>query len=101
MTVYVDDFHVQATVGRLSARWCHMTADSTAELVTMADAIGLRRAWIQYPGTWKEHFDVTESRRTAAVKLGAQQISMRDSVLAMRARWAARAKPEDQDATSY
>ena len=56
MTVYVDDAYIPAKVknrGRsVSARWCHMTADSTEELHAMADRIGLRRSWVQNPGTW-------------------------------------------------
>lgn len=32
MTVYVDDFRVPARVGRINARWSHLTADTQAEL---------------------------------------------------------------------
>jgi hypothetical protein len=42
----------------------------------MADKIGLRRAWIQYPGTWKEHYDVTMTKRAAAVRAGAIEIDL-------------------------
>jgi len=80
MTVYVDDMFLEATVPngsrRVHARWCHMLADTREELDAMADAIGLRRSWIQYPGTWREHYDVTESRRSAAVALGAVEITV-------------------------
>lgn len=70
MTVYVDDAFIQATVpnGARShtSQWCHLTADSTEELVAFARKLGLRPAWIQYPGTWKEHFDVTQGKRAQA-----------------------------------
>ena len=94
MSVYVDDMFAQATVpngaGSVKGKWCHMTADTREELDAMADKIGLRRSWIQYPGTWKEHYDVTESRRAAAVREGAVEVSMRDGVIASRERWEAK-----------
>lgn len=33
MTVYVDDMRRPATVGRISARWSHLTADTREELL--------------------------------------------------------------------
>ena len=83
MSVYVDDFFVQADVPNgarvVRGRWCHMTADSREELDAMADVIGLRRSWIQHPGTWKEHYDVTMSRRAAAVRAGAIEITLHEA----------------------
>jgi hypothetical protein len=55
-------------------KMCHMKADSTEELVAMADAIGAPRKWIQYPGTIKEHYDVCKSKRALAVRLGAIEV---------------------------
>jgi hypothetical protein len=74
MPVYVDD--MQAPFGRMVM--CHMAADSTAELLAMADTIGVARKWIQYPGTDKEHFDICLSKRAKAVKAGAIEVSARD-----------------------
>lgn len=75
MTVYVDDMFMAAKVANgnhsVSARWCHMFADSREELDAMADRIGMKRSWIQNPGTHKEHYDVTETRRAAAIAAGA------------------------------
>jgi len=51
-----------------------MAADTREELDEMADRIGLRRSWIQHPGTWKEHYDVTEPRRKSAVREGAIEV---------------------------
>lgn len=52
----------------------HMTADTTEELLVMADRIGVQRKWIQYPNTWKEHFDICKSKRDLAVKNGAIEV---------------------------
>ena len=57
-----------------------MTADTRAELDAMADRIGLRRSWIQHPGTWKEHYDLTRSKRCAAVAAGAIEVDGLDHI---------------------
>lgn len=44
----------------------------TRELTEFAFRLGMKPEWIQYPGTWKEHFDVMNSRYAKAVALGAQ-----------------------------
>lgn len=84
MTVYVDDAFIEARVGRINTAWCHMTADSHEELEAMARLIGLKPEWIQFPGTWKEHYDLTLSRRATAVAAGAVEMSFRERVIAMR-----------------
>ena len=76
MPVYIDN--MEALFGRM--KMCHMGADSTEELLSMADRIGVQRKWIQYPGTWKEHFDICLSKRAKAVALGAQEITMYEFV---------------------
>ncbi|QDG87132.1 DUF4031 domain-containing protein [Pseudarthrobacter sp. NIBRBAC000502770] len=90
MTVYVDDAYIPAAVrsGPLThdTCWCHLTADSTEELVAFATSIGLQAKYIQYPGTWKEHFDVTEPKRRQAVAKGAVEVSARDRVMQMAER---------------
>jgi len=75
MAVYVDD--MRAPFGRMLM--CHMTADTTDELLAMADRIGVARRWLQYPGTWKEHFDIALSKRALAVKFGAVEETQRDA----------------------
>lgn len=67
MTVYVDDSQIK--FGRM--RMCHMIADSTGELLVMAERLGLRPEWIQKAGTAYEHFDVCMSKRSVAIGLGA------------------------------
>lgn len=74
MTVYIDDMQRPARVGRISARWSHLLADSSDELMTFARRLGLRPAWLQHPGTPREHFDVTETKRQQALALGAVPI---------------------------
>lgn len=74
MTVYVDDMRMKARVGRLDARWSHLMADTDTELHAFAARIGLRRSWAQYPGTWKSHYDVTDSKRAQAIAAGAVAI---------------------------
>lgn len=73
MAVYVDD--MEAPFGRMLM--CHMAADSTEELLAMADKIGVARKWIQYPGTTKEHFDIAKGKRALAISHGAIPVTMR------------------------
>ena len=73
MAVYVDDMN--AKFGRMIM--CHMIADSTEELLAMADKIGVARRWIQKPGEPGEHFDVCKAARWKAVAAGAVEITQR------------------------
>jgi hypothetical protein len=75
VTVYVDN--MRAKFGRMVM--CHMLADSREELDAMADKIGVARRWIQYPGTYKEHYDIALSARAKAVAEGAVEIDVRDT----------------------
>ena len=59
-------------------KMCHMIADTTEELLVMADRIGVARKWIQKAGTHHEHFDVCLTKRGRAVELGAVEITMKD-----------------------
>jgi NRPS condensation-like uncharacterized protein len=82
VTVYVDD--MQAPFGRM--KMCHMLADSTDELVAMADRIGVQRKWLQKPGTAHEHFDIAMSKRALAVAAGAVEIDRRRLAEIIRAK---------------
>ena len=90
MSVYVDNAYIVAKVrsGSLTheSRWCHMTADTTEELVAFAVSLGLQAKYIQYRGTWKEHFDVTEPKRRLAVAKGAIEVDYRKRVMEMAAK---------------
>lgn len=74
MSVYVDDMRRPARVGRIDGVWSHLMADSTDELVEFGALLGMKSARLQHPGTWKEHFDVTEPKRQRALRLGAVPI---------------------------
>ena len=80
MSVYVDDMY--AGYGRM--KMCHMFADTTEELLTMADVIGVQRKWLQDPGEVREHFDVAMSKRTLAIQHGAIPVTMKDLGLILR-----------------
>jgi hypothetical protein len=73
MTVYVDN--ARHPYGRMLL--CHMVADTTAELLYMADRIGVARRHIQHVNTEREHFDICQSKRALAVKAGAREITQR------------------------
>lgn len=85
MTVYVDD--MRAPFGRM--KMCHMIADSTEELLAMADRIGVQRRWLQYAGTHHEHFDIAMSKRRLAVAAGAVEVSRLQLGRMLRDRWEA------------
>lgn len=87
MTVYVDDFRISARVGNINGRWSHLTADTRDELHAFAARLGLRRTWFQdletkhpspRPGSFAAeswHYDVTDSKRRQAIRLGAVPVS--------------------------
>lgn len=82
MSVYVDPMMACVPNGRW--RWnrsCHMFADTLEELHAFALRIGLKREWFQ-PAKDRHipHYDLHESRRAAAVKLGAIEVDRRRAV---------------------
>lgn len=86
MTVYVDNMHL-SPMGRFGRmKMCHMIADSTDELLAMADRIGVARRWLQKAGSPYEHFDIAMSKRVLAVRFGAVEITMRELAGKTRAR---------------
>lgn len=95
MAVYVDD--MEAPFGRMLM--CHMIADTTEELLSMADRIGVPRKWIQYPGTHKEHFDIAKSKKQLAIKYGAIPITWRQcgSMDARRSQTGSLGHPSDAE----
>lgn len=88
MTVYVDD--MRASFGRMVM--CHMLADSTDELLAMADRIGVQRKWLQKSGTTHEHFDIALSKRALAVKAGAIEIDRQQLVAILKGKRSALAQ---------
>jgi hypothetical protein len=75
MPVYVDPLFDTSWADR--AKWpynqaCHMMADTDEELHAMARKLGLKRSWHQM--TSISHYDLTKTKRTQAVKLGAIEV---------------------------
>lgn len=68
MAIYVDD--VRHRYGRMIM--CHMWADTSEELLAMADRIGVARKWLQQPpkASWV-HFDIALVKKELAIKAGA------------------------------
>jgi hypothetical protein len=72
MSIYVDPLFQWPTQSRL---WCHMATDgSIEELHTFARSIGMKQAWFQSHKA-HPHYDLTASKRIAAVAHGAIEVS--------------------------
>ena len=71
MSVYVDKLR---DYGWKLGPSCHMTADSLDELHSMAQSIGLKKAWFQDKKGHK-HYDLVESKRKLAVAKGAIEVN--------------------------
>jgi len=54
---------------------CHLYADSKKELIAFAKELGLKKRWIQRSRKGVLHYDLTESKRDQAIRLGAHVIS--------------------------
>jgi len=80
--VYVDD--MREMYGRMFM--CHMIADTSEELLRMADKIGLRRKWVQFPGSYREHFDICLTKKQLALEAGAIQLTRYQLVAKIRAK---------------
>jgi len=91
MTVYVDSLESWgwALRGRL-VKSCHMFTDELdlTELHAVATAIGMKRSWFQDKST-APHYDLTASRRAAAVALGVVEVDRRTASNIWRQRRAA------------
>lgn len=78
MSVYVDDVLKAGIIesdGRsVRARWSHLIADTSPELRSFAEDLGLSQSWIQLPGTSGEYFKVTAGMRALALQFGALPI---------------------------
>lgn len=94
MSVYVDALaqtkarNTQAfRVGQKNGHlWCHLIADTDAELRGFALLLGLRPSWLQNAGTPTAHYDLTPGRRRAAVAAGAIEVDRRGLVAVIRRR---------------
>ena len=76
VSVYVDRFPPVRKYGVTFV--AHMIADTHDELESMARALRLSRSWIQKPGTYAEHYDLNEYKRSMAVRFGAIEVTKRE-----------------------
>jgi hypothetical protein len=78
MTVYVDK---PMPIGGRFNNYCHLFADSDAELHAFADRLNLPRTWLQISrgmsGDFR-HYDLSPSKRWDALKAGAQYLPLVD-----------------------
>ena len=99
MAVFVDDMELRADVPNgnrvVRGTWSHMIADSHDELMAMAGRIGLRPEWIQFPDTPDEHFDLTLSKKRAAIAAGAVPITWLELGRKVLARKRAARRPDN------
>jgi len=83
--VYVDELRTYGLprtgqARRYGTSWCHMATDGELdELHAFAERIGLQRRWFQ-PHLSVPHYDLSPSRRSAAVAGGAIEVSSVDLV---------------------
>jgi hypothetical protein len=82
VSVYVD----ASKYGYGRMVMCHMLADTTEELLAMANRIGVARRWLQNAGTPTEHFDICKAKRAAAVAAGAKEVGRTEFVAVIRAK---------------
>ncbi len=88
MACYVDALREYPEAGLRFTEFCHLLADTRAELHAMADELGIPRRFFQdHP--WRWHHDLPAHLRAQAVALGAREVSMHEVGALLRARKAA------------
>lgn len=95
MTVFVDGLESWGWVLRgRKVQSCHMFTDSAdlTELHRVAGLIGMKRAWFQEHRV-APHYDLTPSRREAAIAAGAVSVGRREACSIFRARRSAVLQP--------
>jgi hypothetical protein len=77
LATYVDAAHSYPDAGLRFTEFCHLLADTRAELHAMADQLGVPRRFFQdHP--WRWHYDLPEHLRTEAVRFGAIELTMHE-----------------------
>jgi hypothetical protein len=71
MTTYVDPIFTWKD----GKQWCHMIADTEAELIASAAMLGLKREWLHVSSSGIRHFDLTPRKRALAIKHGAIEVT--------------------------
>ena len=85
--IYVD--HARIPYGQMLMS--HLMADTPEELREMAKKLEIER-YIQYPGTPKEHLDVSEYKRAEAIRMGAASVTGRQLAEIIRSKRAPQGK---------
>lgn len=80
MSVYVDQEKNQYRHMIMS----HMVADTLDELHAMAQRLGLKRSWFQVSRSGMPHYDICQTKREQAIRLGAVEIDRRKMVELIR-----------------
>lgn len=87
MPVYVDDlmWHGWRMRGK-NIKSCHMFTDGPLEeLHLVARILGLKRCWFQSsPPASLDHYDLTSTKREAAVSIGVIAVDRRNAVVIWR-----------------
>jgi hypothetical protein len=81
---YQTDRQAARVGARNGHRWCHLYADTEAELHAFATRIGLRRKWAQVSNSGTPHYDLTPGRRAVAVRAGAMEFGRHEVVALFR-----------------
>ncbi len=76
MVCYVDAVRSYPDAGLRFTEFCHLLADTRAELHAMADALDMPRRFFQdHP--WRWHYDLPAPMRAQAVSAGAVELTTR------------------------
>ena len=85
MPCYVDTVRHYPDAGLRFTDFCHLLADTRAELHVMAAALGIpERIFQDHP--WRWHYDLPEHIRVDAVAQGAREITMHEVGALLRER---------------
>lgn len=85
MACYVDTVRHYPRAGLRFTAYCHLLADTRAELHDMADRIGMPRLFFQdHP--WRWHYDLPAHLRATAIAQGAREVTMHDVGALLRER---------------
>jgi hypothetical protein len=75
MSCYVDTVRSYPNSGLRYTEFCHLLADTRAELHEMAEALGIPRRYFQdHP--WRWHHDLPAHLRPRAIELGALEVTI-------------------------
>ena len=78
--------YVDAAINRWKGKlWCHLTADSIAELHAFASRLGLKKEWFQNHKLIP-HYDITEKKRLIAIRQGAIALTTEERIAEVKKR---------------